>query len=145
MKIKSVFENNSKIPSKYTGDGNNISPPLEISEIPENAKTLALILDDPDAPSGDWVHWIVWNIQVKGNSVKINEDSSPGTEGTTSFGSPGYGGPCPPRGTHRYSLRIYALDTILNIREGASKPELEKAMQGHVLTKAELIGLYARL
>ncbi len=144
MKIKSDFENNGNIPTKFTCDGENISPPLEISEIPAEAKTLAIISDDPDAPAGTWVHWVVWNIPVEGDIKTIAEGESPGTEGKTDFGSIGYGGPCPPSGTHRYFFKVYALDTELDLTKGATKAELEKAMEGHIIDKAELIGLYSR-
>jgi Raf kinase inhibitor-like YbhB/YbcL family protein len=144
MKITSVFSNNTKIPEKYACDGQDISPPLEISGIPGTAKSLALIADDPDAPAGNWVHWVVWNIEVEGSSIKLSEGKSPGTEGTTSFGSLGYGGPCPPSGTHRYFFKVYALDTKLSLAEGVNKQQLEKAMQGHILDKAELVGLYSK-
>jgi Raf kinase inhibitor-like YbhB/YbcL family protein len=143
MKITSVFSNNTKIPEKYTCDGQDISPPLEISAIPNATKSLAIIADDPDAPSGTWVHWVVWNILANA-SIKIAEGKSPGTEGTTSFGSLGYGGPCPPSGTHRYFFKVYALDTLLSLKEGANKKQLEAAMQEHLLDKAELIGLYSK-
>jgi len=144
MKITSVFENNSKIPSKYTCDGNNISPPLEISEIPENAKTLAIIVDDPDAPMGTWLHWAIWNIEVNKSSISISEGEAPGTQGETNSGGVEYSGPCPPRGTHRYFFKVYALNATLDLEEGASKKELENAMQEHILDKAEIIGLYSK-
>lgn len=144
MKVKSVFANNEKIPAKYTCDGNDTSPPLESSEIPTGTKTLAIIADDPDAPMGTWVHWLVWNIPVSGTTVKINEGEKIGTEGKNDFGKKEYGGPCPPSGTHRYFFKIYALDTELTLEEGSTKAQLEKAMKGHILAKAELIGLYSR-
>ena len=144
MKVTSVFPSNGKIPSKYTCDGENISVPLEVIDIPGNAKTLAIISDDPDAPSGMWVHWVVWNISVSGNSKTIEEGTSPGTEGITDFGSKGYGGPCPPSGTHRYFFKVYALDTELSL-EDATKSDLEKAMKGHIIQEAELMGTYARV
>ncbi len=144
MKIKSVFENNTKIPEKYTCEGSDISPPLEISEIPKNAKTLAIIVDDPDAPMGTWLHWTIWNIAVTGSNVSISEGEAPGTEGKNDFGNTEYGGPCPPSGTHRYFFKAYALDVGLSLEKGASKQQLEKAMQGHILDKAEIIGLYSK-
>ncbi len=144
MKIKSVFENNTKIPEKYTCDGEDISPPLEISEIPKNAKTLAIIVDDPDAPVGTWLHWTIWNIAVNGSSISLGEGEASGTEGKNDFGNIEYGGPCPPSGTHRYFFKVYALNIGLSLEKGASKKQLEKAIQGHILDKAELIGLYSK-
>jgi hypothetical protein len=144
MKLtSSAFENNGTIPSKNTCDGNNINPPLDIAEVPEGAKSLALVVDDPDAPAGIWVHWLVWNIPT--STTSINESTKPsGVEGTTSFGEPGYGGPCPPSGTHRYFFKLYALDTELSLGSEADKSALESAMKGHILEEAELIGKYSR-
>jgi Raf kinase inhibitor-like YbhB/YbcL family protein len=136
-----VFRDNSQIPSKYTCDGININPPLEIQGIPEGTISMVLIIDDPDAPMGTWDHWIVWNIQPKG---KIEEASVPGTEGINGFRKHSYGGPCPPSGTHRYFFKVYALDTKLNISSNSRKSDVEKAMKDHVLTKGQLIGLYSR-
>ena len=142
MKISSpAFEPNQMIPKKYTCEGNDVSPPLTIDGIPDGAKSLALIVDDPDAPMGTWVHWVVFDIPVTNN---IAEDIIPGKQGINDFGKKDYGGPCPPSGTHRYFHKIYALDTILNLKEGITKKALEKAMQGHILDKAELIGLYKK-
>lgn len=145
MEIKSsVFKNNQYIPAKYTCDGDNINPPLEFSNVPSQAKSLVLIVDDPDAPSGTWVHWVVFNIDPK--LKKIFENSAPSTaiEGITSFGRIGYGGPCPPSGIHRYFFKLYALDTKLDLNKNANKNDVEAAMNGHVLATAELIGLYKR-
>lgn len=144
MRIQSLaFTHNQQIPSKYTCDGENINPPLTFSDIPEGAKSLALINDDPDAPVGTWIHWTVWNIPPQTKEVKENGKPE-GVEGTTSFGKPGYGGPCPPSGTHRYFFKLYALDTILELNTSATKQDLEEAMAGHILAQGELIGLYAR-
>lgn len=142
------------IPRKYTCDGDDINPPLQISGVPANAKSLVLIVDDPDAPAGTWVHWIVWNIDSKTTAISENglpkgvnlEDATLGPqEGTTDFGRPGWGGPCPPSGTHRYFFKIYALDeAIPDLDSKARKADLEAAMQGHILDQAELIGLYKR-
>ncbi len=144
MKIESpVFENSRKVPAKYTCDDKNINPPLVISGVPETAKSLALIVDDPDAPAGTWVHWTIWNMDPA--LTEIAEDSIPeGIEGVTNFEKPGYGGPCPHSGTHRYFFKLYALDTILSIPETSNKEVLEKAMEGHTLASAELVGLYSR-
>ena len=135
------FENNNHIPKKFTCQGSDINPTLIISDIPDNTKSLALIVDDPDAPMGTWVHWVVFNIPVTG---RIDENSVPGTQGVTSNGRAGYHGPCPPSGTHRYFFYIYALDTDLDMQETIGKDELEAAMDGHILDKSELIGLYKK-
>lgn len=138
-----AFEHNGQIPSKHTCDSENINPPLEISDTPSEAKSLVLIVDDPDAPVGDWVHWLVWNIPPE--TVSIAENSKPqGIEGTTDFGKPGYGGPCPPNGSHRYFFKLYALDTVLDIPDTSKKADLENAIKNHILASAELIGNYRR-
>ncbi len=142
--FSSAFSHNEKIPAEYTCDGVNISPGLKISYPPENAKSLALIVDDPDAPMGTWVHWLVWNIEPTINEIP-GGGLIGGVEGITSFGSAGYGGPCPPSGTHRYFFKLYALDIFLELDKSAGKQELEQAMEGHILDRAELIGLYSRL
>jgi Raf kinase inhibitor-like YbhB/YbcL family protein len=148
MKISSsVFDNNQKIPIKYTCDGENINPPLLISDISEKAKCLALIVDDPDAPNKTWLHWTLWNIPIKDNrEVEIEEGEIPenSIEGITDFGTIGYGGPCPPSGIHRYFFKIFSLDSLLELKEGASLKELEEEMKEHILEKEELIGLYSR-
>ena len=136
------FKHNGKIPVQFTGDGEDISPELEIEEVPENAESLALIVDDPDAPAGTWTHWIIFNIDP--NTKKIFKNSIPdnGLQGQNSWRERDYGGPSPPSGTHRYFFKIFALDTSLNLNEGASKEEIETAMKHHILDKTELIGLY---
>ena len=136
-----AFENNKLIPAKYTCDGDDVNPPLIIEGIPEEAKTLALIVDDPDAPMGTWDHWIVWNIPPTG---KIEENTVPGTEGMNTARKHSYGGPCPPYGTHRYFFKIYALDTKLTLNPDSKKKDVEKAMESHILAKGELVGLYRR-
>ncbi len=135
------FKHNQSIPAKFTCQGEDINPALIIEDIPKEAESLALIVDDPDAPMGTWVHWVVYDISV---ISQIDQDSIAGTQGINDFGRKDYGGPCPPSGTHRYFFKIYALGKKLNLREGVSKKELEKAMQGHILDKAELIGLYKK-
>jgi Raf kinase inhibitor-like YbhB/YbcL family protein len=135
------FENNGFIPRKFTCQGDDINPELIIEGVPQETKSLALIVDDPDAPMGTWVHWVVYNIPVIG---LIEEDSIPGVQGKNDFGREDYGGPCPPSGTHRYFFKLYALDIKLNLEERVSKKVLEKAMEGHLLAKAELVGLYKR-
>jgi hypothetical protein len=142
MKLTSpAFENNKTIPAKFTCEGKDISPALIIEGIPAGAKSLALIVDDPDAPVGTWVHWVVFDIPVM---ASIEEDSIPGKQGMNNFRRKDYGGPCPPSGTHRYFFKIYALDAQLGLPEGINKQALEKAMQGHILDKTELIGLYKK-
>ncbi len=145
MKItSSAFDNNQMMPSKYTCDGENISPPLEITQIPEKAKSLVLIVDDPDAPSGDWVHWLVWNIEPSTGEIGEKQIPSGATAGTNDFGKQAYGGPCPPSGTHRYQFKLYALDTNLDISASSKKIDLENSMQGHILDSDVLVGLYKR-
>ncbi len=145
MEIKSpAFKHNGAIPKTYTCDGENINPPLEISGIPKGTKSLALIVDDPDAPSGLWVHWTAWNIPATNNTIASGFPLEKATEGITSFGRPGYGGPCPPSGEHRYFFKIYALDVELALPPDADKEMLEEAIVGHVLDKAEIVGLYER-
>ena len=136
-----AFENNKSIPSRYTCDGDDVNPPLTIEGIPEETKSLVLIVDDPDAPMGTWDHWIVWNIPP---TSKIEENSVPGVEGLNDFGKHSYGGPCPPSGTHRYFFKICALDTKLNLDSNSRKKDVEKAMKGHILASGELVGLYSR-
>ncbi len=145
MKIASnVFKHNELIPSKYTCDGENINPPLEFFDVPKNAQSLVLIMDDPDAPRGTWVHWTVWNVDLETKEIKENNVPSEAIEGITGFGRSGYGGPCPPSGIHRYFFKLYALDTKFDLTPDTDKSGLEKAMESHILAKAELIGLYSR-
>ncbi|HEX5027139.1 MAG TPA: YbhB/YbcL family Raf kinase inhibitor-like protein [Agriterribacter sp.] len=134
-----AFENESLISVKYTCDGANISPPLNIDHIPEEAQCLALIVDDPDAPVSPWTHWIAWNIPV---THHIKENEIHGTEGINDFGHAHYAGPCPPAGTHRYVFKVYALDKILDIPPQTRKHQLEKEISGHIIAFGELIGLY---
>ena len=144
MKItSSAFQEGGNIPSKFTCDGGDSSPPLRIAEIPSGAKTLALVVDDPDAPSGLFTHWMVWNISPQTNTIA--EGSTPkGVHGTNDFGKSGYGGPCPPSGTHRYYFKIFALDRELNLPAGAKRNQLDAAMKGHVVAEGELKGRYAK-
>jgi Raf kinase inhibitor-like YbhB/YbcL family protein len=139
----SAFENNGKIPSEYTCDGQDILPPLNIIQIPKEAKTLAIIMDDPDAPMGTFTHWTVWNIPPSKTEFSKNEKVS-FPQGITSFGKKGYGGPCPPSGTHRYFFKIYALDTRLDLVDGSSLKELQQAISGHVISESTLVGKYSR-
>jgi Raf kinase inhibitor-like YbhB/YbcL family protein len=142
LTVKSpAFENNKLIPSKYTCDGEEVSPPLTVEGIPEKTKSLALIMEDPDAPAGLFIHWLVWNIPP---TNEIQENSVPGTEGLNTNKKNSYHGPCPPGGTHRYYFKVYALDTHLNLSAFSEKEVLENAMQNHILAHGELIGLYRR-
>lgn len=142
--ISSVFQHNTNIASKYTCDGENINPPLEFIDVPKNAKSLVLIVDDPDAPAKTWVHWVVYNISP--DVTEVGEDSIPegGIEGMTDFGKPGYGGSCPPSDTHRYFFKLYALDIVLDLPQNATKEMVEEKMQGHIIDQSELVGLYSR-
>lgn len=144
MKLTTDFEHNQKIPSKYTCDGEDLAPQLDISGVPENAKSLALIVDDPDAPMGTWVHWVVFNLPADAEKIDAKNLPKEAKQGITDFGRVGWGGPCPPSGTHRYFFKLYALDTVLELQAGITKFALENAMGGHVLEKTELIGLYKR-
>jgi len=145
MKIESpAFQNNQPIPPQYTCDGENVSPLLTISGAPKDAKSFAIIVDDPDAPSATWVHWVVWNILPDTTTIATASVPDGATEGVTSFGSKEYGGPCPPSGTHHYHFKLYALDDTLDLGPAADKTELEAAMIGHILASAELIGVYQR-
>ena len=145
MKLTSLaFENNGMIPQKYTCDEENVSPPLSITEMPDNAKSLVLVVDDPDAPSGDWVHWTIWNIDPK--TTEITEGSVPQNtaQGLTDFGKAGWGGPCPPSGIHHYQFKLYALDATLTLSSSAKKKDIEAVMEGHILDQTLLVGLYQR-
>lgn len=144
-----AFANNESIPEVYSCDGKNISPALTWNEPPTGTQSFALIMDDPDAPGGTWVHWVLFNIPASARSlpeafspVAILPDGS--TSGISSFGRMGYGGPCPPSGTHHYFFKLYALDEKLSISVGADKGELEKAMTGHILAQSELVGTYGK-
>jgi len=142
MKLTSPeFEHNEFIPTRFTCQGEDISPDLAVEDVPEGTASLVLMVDDPDAPVGTWLHWLVFDIPV---ISKIEEGSVPGKPGRNDFRRLDYGGPCPPSGTHRYFFRLYALDRMLNLKEGISRKDLEKAMEGHVLAKAELIGRYKK-
>jgi Raf kinase inhibitor-like YbhB/YbcL family protein len=142
--LSSAFTHNGTIPAKYTCDGEDVSPPFTISEVPSGAQSLVLIVDDPDAPGRTFVHWTLWNINPQ--TTEIPEDKIPeeAIEGLTDFGEKGYGGPCPPSGTHRYFFKLYALDTKLALENYLQKQDIEKEIQGHILAQSELIGLYSR-
>ena len=136
-----AFKENHFIPRQYTCEGININPSLNFLHIPKEAQSLAIIAEDPDAPSGTWVHWLMWNIPVIHH---LKENSSPGIQGMNDFSKHIYCGPCPPKGTHRYFFKIYALDCILDLPVSSNKIHLEKAMSGHIIGFGELIGLYKR-
>jgi Raf kinase inhibitor-like YbhB/YbcL family protein len=150
MKISSTaFAPGDMIPKKYSCDGPDFSPPLTWSEVPEGTRSLALICDDPDAPVGTWVHWVYYDIppDIGGLPENVSTQDKPaigGIQGINDFRRKGYGGPCPPGGTHRYYFKLYALDTQLNLKAGANKQQLLAAMQGHVRAEAELMGKYRR-
>jgi Raf kinase inhibitor-like YbhB/YbcL family protein len=141
--LSAAFEDGEAIPSEYTCDGSDISPPLSFSSIPENTKSLVLIVDDPDVSTGTWVHWLVWNIPANKSSFSKGENIT-FPQGKNDFENLNYGGPCPPSGTHRYFFKLYAVDTMLNINKGATKEQLESAMSGHIIEEAQLIGTYSR-
>ncbi len=145
MKISStVFDNNQFIPRKYTCDGDNINPPLLIHDVPQEAQSLVLIVDDPDAPMGTWTHWLLWNINPSTSLIEEGNIPQGAVEGLNDFGENSYGGPCPPTDTHRYHFKLYALDTILDIGPSSKKDDVEKAMVNHIIDWTELIGLYER-
>jgi len=145
----SVFKANSLIPSKYTCDGEDISPPLSWDEPPSGTQSLALIVDDPDAPGGIFVHWVLYNIpatvrQLTAEIAAVSTLPNGGVQGKNDFGKFGYGGPCPPSGTHRYFFKLYALDKKLGLEPGATKAQIMTAMDSHILAMAQLIGRYQR-
>ncbi|MCX8009973.1 MAG: YbhB/YbcL family Raf kinase inhibitor-like protein [Ignavibacteria bacterium] len=152
MEIKvesSAFKEGEFIPSKYTCDGENISPQIKWSNYPKETKSFALINDDPDAPIGDWVHWVVYNIPADVNELNENQPSTKtlnngAVQGLNDWKKFGYGGPCPPSGTHRYFFKIFALDSILKLEPGATKKQLLDAMKGHILAEGKLMGKYSR-
>jgi Raf kinase inhibitor-like YbhB/YbcL family protein len=140
-----AFAAGETIPVKYTCDGNDISPPLQWSEPPANTQSLALVVDDPDAPVGTWDQWILFNLPA--DARELPEQATPpggAQDGHNSWGRTGYGGPCPPGGTHRYFFKLYALDIMLDLPAGATKNTLQTAMEGHILAQAELMGRYSR-
>jgi len=144
-----AFAEGEPIPSKYTCDGEDISPPLQWRDVPEGTRSFALIADDPDAPRGTWDHWLLYNLPAEARNlpegVPAEAELSDGSRhGQNSWSRLGYGGPCPPSGTHRYFFKLYALDTLLELDAGASKERLSQAMEGHVLAEAVLMGVYTR-
>lgn len=150
MELKSAaFSQGQAIPARYTCDGKDVSPLLTWTEGPRGTRSFALIADDPDAPTGTWVHWVIYNLppatrQIP-EGVPADERLPDGTiQGKTDFGRTGYGGPCPPSGTHRYFFRLFALDTALSLPPASTAKQLKKAMQGHILAEAEVMGTYRR-
>jgi Raf kinase inhibitor-like YbhB/YbcL family protein len=150
IKVTSAaFKEGQPIPRQYTCDGVNISPPLEWTGVPKTAKTIAIIADDPDAPSGTWVHWVVYdlpaeNIGMVENLPADEQLKAGGFHGTNDFGKIGYGGPCPPSGTHHYFFKVYALDNFLSLKVASTKALVEKAMEGHIVAQGQLMGTYQR-
>lgn len=140
----SSFKQANPIPSLYTCEGKNISPPLAWKGAPDGTKSFVIIVDDPDAPSKTWVHWVLYNIPESVHEATEGNPPEKGFQGTNDFGKTGYGGPCPPSGVHRYFFKLYALDQVLNIPHGGSKEQVEKAMEGHILDQTELVGTYAK-
>lgn len=138
-----AFEDNGRIPPKYTCDGDNISPELRIENVPPGTKSLALVMEDPDAPNGLWVHWVVWNIRPNIGVIAERSEPRESVIGKNSWGHNMYGGPCPPSGTHRYIFRLYALDRTVDLAGTASKGQFEVAIRDHVLAEASLTGLYS--
>ena len=150
FELKSTaFAAGQPIPRQYTCDGENVSPPLQWNDPPAGTQSLALICDDPDAPAGTWVHWVLYNLPAKtrtlAEAIPATADLPDGSRhGKNGWGRLGYGGPCPPSGTHRYFFKLYALDTVLGLASGADKNQLLQAMQGHILAQTELMGTYKR-
>ncbi len=145
----SAFQEGGMIPAKYTCDGNDLSAPLKWTGAPEGTKSIAVICDDPDAPVGTWVHWVMWNIppgvRELAEGVPPKPELADGSrQGISDFGRPGYGGPCPPSGAHRYYFKVYALDTTLDLPAGTRKADLLRAMKGHILAEGQLMGKYSR-
>jgi Raf kinase inhibitor-like YbhB/YbcL family protein len=136
------FKEGAPIPTRYTFQGANINPPLTVSEVPTEAVTLALIVEDPDAPNGTFTHWLIWDIPPRTGA--ITENFSGGIAGTNDFRRPGYCGPCPPSGLHHYHFQLFALDRALNLPAGATRAQLGAAMSGHVISRAEMVGIYSR-
>lgn len=143
MRISSpAFENNEMIPSDYTCDGENMSPPLQIEDVPESAKSLALIMEDPDAPGGTFTHWLMWNISPSVGMIEENDWPEGAEQGMNDGGDLGYLGACPPEGVHHYHFKIYALDRVLELEGEVSKEDLEAEIEPTLIEKAELIGIY---
>lgn len=139
-----VFTADEYMPEKYGCHGENINPPLRIEDVPEGTRSLALIVEDPDAPHGTFTHWVIWNINPGTHEIDENRVPGGAEQGLNDFKKTGYGGPCPPSGTHRYVFQLYALDTTLHLGKKAHVDDLVQAMEGHILEQTELVGLYSR-
>ncbi len=139
-----AFEHGRPIPVRFTDDGENVNPELHLVGAPPQTESLALVMDDPDAPMGTWVHWVVWGISPEDTVIPEGGLPAGAAEGLNSWGRSGYGGPSPPSGTHRYFFKAYALDTTLDLPSTVAKKELEAAMEGHVIARAQLMGTYSR-
>ena len=145
LKVTSpAFFEGGKIPKKYTCDDSNVSLPLHIDGAPSATKSLALVVDDPDAPGRTWTHWLVWNIDPKTKDIRENSVPGNAIQGTTDFGNTKYGGPCPPSGVHRYFFHVYALDTTLSLPASANRKAIEKGIAGHIIANGSLMGTYSR-
>jgi len=145
----SAFKNGSPIPAVYTCKGDDTSPALAWNDPPSNTKSFALIMDDPDAPGGTWIHWVIYNIPASARGLQADAPTKAqladgSLNGLNSWGKLGYGGPCPPSGTHRYFFKLYALDTMLDLPSGANKQKLLSAMQNHILAQDELMGTVSK-
>ncbi len=138
-----AFVADNSIPSKYTCDGDDLVPPLTIDDAPAEAASFVMVMDDPDSPSGDWLHWLAYDIP--GGTRQILEGQEVGTQGLNSWNRTGYGGPCPGQGEHRYVFRLYALDKTLGLPPGARRPDVERAMTGAVLAETTLMGKYIKM
>lgn len=144
-----AFKEGQPIPRQYTCNGVNVSPPIEWSGVPKAAKTIAVVADDPDAPAGTWVHWVLYNLPAENIGLVENVPADEtlkagGFQGKNDFEKIGYGGPCPPSGTHHYFFKVYAVDAELPLKAGATKADLETALSGHVMTQGQLMGTYQR-
>ncbi|CAH2031378.1 YbhB/YbcL family Raf kinase inhibitor-like protein [Trichlorobacter ammonificans] len=139
-----AFRHGEAVPARHTCDGHDSSPPLLIANVPARTRSLALIMDDPDAPSGTWVHWLVWNLPAATREIAENGLPREAVQGRNSWRRNGYGGPCPPSGSHRYVFRLFALDVTLRLGAAADRSELEQVMSGHILAHTELMGTYQR-
>ena len=145
MKISSPdFNEGGSIPSRFTCDGENVNPALRISDVPAGAKSLVLIVDDPDAPAGTWNHWLMWNLKTDLKEIAVNSVPAGAVQGLNDFHQNNYGGPCPPSGTHRYFFKLFALDTVLELPASSTRKTLDQAIRGHVVAEAKHMGRYAR-
>lgn len=145
MKLKSsAFEENQPIPTIYTCDGDNINPHLDISDVPPNAQSLVLIVDDPDAPNGTFTHWMVWDILPQTREISENSFPEGSVQGINSAGQVGYIAPCPPSGLHHYYFKLYALNRKLDVTQNISREELEREIDGSIIEETEIVGTYSR-